>query len=107
MLEQIALGVGIGVFQPQFVDQGDDLGQHRRLVDREPRLRHEAHAVGVADLDGRTGKTSSRTQVTSCSPDIALAQDDQRMRSRGTVSIRRAGAFSGLRKVQSPANRLS
>ena len=49
MLEQIALGVGVGLFQPQLVDQRHDLGQHGRLVDREARLRHEAHAEGVAD----------------------------------------------------------
>ena len=49
MLEQIALGVGVGLFQPQLVHQGHDLGQHGRLVDRQPGLRHETHAEGVAD----------------------------------------------------------
>ena len=53
----------------------------------------------------KNGNTSSRTKVTSCSPDMALAQDDQRIRSRGTVSTPFVGAFSGLRSVQSPAKR--
>ena len=49
MLEQIALGVRVGLFEAQLVYQGHDLGQHGRLVDGQPGLRHETHAEGVAD----------------------------------------------------------
>ena len=34
VLEQIALGVGVGLVEAQPVDQGDHLRQHGRLVDR-------------------------------------------------------------------------
>ncbi len=57
----------------------------------------------VSPMVAKNGNTSSRTKMTSCSPDMAFAQDDQRIRSRGTVSAPLAGAFNGLRNVQSPA----
>ena len=34
MLEQVALGVGVGPVEAQPIDQVDDLRQHGRLVDR-------------------------------------------------------------------------
>ena len=35
VLEQVALGVRVRLFQTQLVHEGDDLGQHGRLVDRQ------------------------------------------------------------------------
>ena len=46
MLEQIALGVGVHPVEMQVVQLAHDLGEHRRLVDHQPRAVHEVrHAV--------------------------------------------------------------
>jgi hypothetical protein len=50
VLEQIAFGIRIGLLEPQLVDEGYNLGKYGRLVDGEPRLGHEAHAVGVTNF---------------------------------------------------------
>src|SRR3546814_13515574 len=70
MLEQIALGIGVGLFQPKLVHQRHHLGQHGRLVDGEADLGHEAHAEGVADRseERRVGKECVSTCRSRWSP---------------------------------------
>ena len=47
MLEQVALGVGVGLVEPQPVDQPHHLGQHGGLVDHQPGAGHEVGAEAV------------------------------------------------------------
>ena len=55
MLEQVALRVGVCLIQVQPIDEVDHLGQHRGLVDAEPRAGHEVGRTALAQL-GEEGK---------------------------------------------------
>jgi hypothetical protein len=50
VFKQIALGVGIGFFKAQAIDQGDDLREDGGLVNRQPRTGHEIHGGLLGDL---------------------------------------------------------
>ena len=50
VLEEIALGVGVGLVQAQAVDEVDHLGQHGGLVDRQARTGHEVGGAALAQF---------------------------------------------------------
>ncbi len=52
MLEEVALGVGIGLVQAQAVHQADDLAEHGGLVDGQPGAVHEVVGCAGAQLGG-------------------------------------------------------
>ena len=50
VLEEVALGVGVGLVEPQILDPAHDLGEDRRLVDHQSRAHEEVDPEAFRDL---------------------------------------------------------
>ena len=104
VLEQVALGVGVGLVQPQLVRPGSTtcvstVGSS--MTRRAPC--HEVHRRASPMLGEERKHLVAHEARRGCSPDMPLAQDDQRIRSRGIVvcalrSARSAGCAASIRR---------